>query len=174
MRERSVVEADDERISVMCSYTIERFEAHAHLDRDFEPAVEALKLAKQAGLRTAAVTSKSRRELDFFIARFSGTAYVDAFVCSSEVPNGKPAPDSALLACQKLGVSPKDAAFIGDSVFDIRCAVAAGVLPIAVGYGAATATELAREGAEVVLDTPESLRDWVLTKICQPSCLEKN
>src|SRR5437870_5061550 len=44
----------DERIL----YTIGRYEAHAHLEQEFEPAIRALHLARESGKRTALITSK--------------------------------------------------------------------------------------------------------------------
>ncbi len=47
----------------------------------------------------------------------------------------KPDPDPVLLAVERLGGTPADAAYVGDSPFDIGAAKAAGVFSIAVGLG---------------------------------------
>jgi pyrophosphatase PpaX len=47
----------------------------------------------------------------------------------------KPDPDPVLAALRKLGAEPSEAAYVGDSPFDIRAAKAAGVFAVAVGWG---------------------------------------
>jgi HAD superfamily hydrolase (TIGR01509 family) len=44
---------------------------------------------------------------------------------SDRVPHAKPAPDLVLLACRELGVSPLEAALVGDSRYDREAARAA-------------------------------------------------
>ena len=47
----------------------------------------------------------------------------------------KPDPEPALLALDKLGVAPAEAAFIGDAAVDIACGKAAGMTTIGVSWG---------------------------------------
>ncbi|RYG42746.1 HAD family hydrolase [bacterium] len=156
----SVMDPTAEEIDAMSRYAIGRFEDLAHLEREFAPAVETLRLAKMAGLQTALVTSKSRVELDTFFRRFEAAHLVDAAVCASDVTHPKPDPESARLACERLGVRPEEAAMVGDSVYDLRCAREAGLTAIAVGYGAASVDTLRAESPDLLFDTPEALLEW--------------
>ncbi|RYG32334.1 HAD family hydrolase, partial [bacterium] len=72
----SVMAPTAEEIDAMSRYAIGRFEDLAHLEKEFAPAVETLRLAKMAGLQTALVTSKSRVELDAFFRRFEAAHLV--------------------------------------------------------------------------------------------------
>jgi HAD superfamily hydrolase (TIGR01509 family) len=77
----------------------------------------------------------------------------------SSVANAKPAPDLLLLAAAQLGVDPARTWYVGDSTWDMRAALAAGMTPIAVLAGAAVdAAALRAAGASVVLDTLDDLR----------------
>lgn len=150
-----------DQLDQMSRYAIERFDAYKSLATLFEPAVDALRLCKQRGLKTALVTSKSRTEVDGFLPTFDARDSVDTVVCASDVVHPKPAPDSALLACERLGVSPSRALMVGDSIYDLRCARAAGIGAVAVAYGASDAPTLLAEQPLLLLSTPEALYAWV-------------
>jgi HAD superfamily hydrolase (TIGR01549 family) len=51
----------------------------------------------------------------------------DVFIGADEVPEGKPAPDMILIACEKVGVNPNDAIYVGDETEDVESGVLAGV-----------------------------------------------
>lgn len=153
---------------------LESYEAHSDLEKAFPAALEALKLCFENGLATCLVTSRNSIELHRFLSRFTHTPYVTTSICSSDVLAPKPAPDSAFLACTRLGVRPEEAFFIGDSLFDIRCAKAAGVPSVAVAYGASTAQTLAAEHPDLLFETPEALLAWVHEAFETASCHAKN
>jgi HAD superfamily hydrolase (TIGR01509 family) len=159
----------DEQLIEMIEYTISRYELYADRERLFVPAIETLRLCKQMGLGTALVTSKNDHELALFLNRFPGADSVDVTVCASDVNHPKPAPDSALLALSKLKVSPNRAVFIGDSIYDMRCARAAGVAQVAVGYGSATQLALCAEHPDCFIESPDALLEWA-----QQSFLNRN
>ena len=157
-------------LDAMVAECIERIEAYAHLETAFGPAVETLALARERGLGTALVTSKSAPEIVPFLERFSGADHVDTVVCASDVFNPKPDPEAARLACDRLGVEPHQAAMIGDSVYDLRCARDAGVMAIAVAYGAGAREALAAEDPDLTFDTPEALLAWAHTALPDLKC----
>lgn len=153
--------ANDEELDAMCAFTIARFGDYESLETEFHEAVEALMFAKTSGLATALVTSKSRPELNRFQLRFSAWHAVDIAVCSSDVSAPKPHPESAILACERLSIRPEEACFVGDSIYDIRCAKAAGVPVVAVSYGAGPRHALEAEQPDLILDSPRQLREWI-------------
>ncbi len=149
------------RVLEMTEFAISRFAANKAQEREYGPSVDALRRAKLFGLSTALVTSKTRQELDLFLSEFTGAPAVDTAVCASDIVNPKPDPESALLACERLGVLPERALFVGDSAYDMRCARAAGCTSIAVSYGSAPRAVLEAERPDVLLETPESLLAWI-------------
>lgn len=73
-------------------------------------------------------------------------------VDGSQVRVAKPEPDLLLQSAAVLEVRPSRCWYVGDSVWDVRAAIAAGMTPIAVLAGsAASATELRSEGAAAVV-----------------------
>ena len=61
--------------------------------------------------------------------------YFDVVVGADDTERHKPDPEPILLALERLGAAPEDAAYVGDSPFDIRAAKAAGVAAIGVTWG---------------------------------------
>ena len=70
----------------------------------------------------------------------------------SHVEHAKPAPDLLLLAAHKLETQPADCWYVGDSIWDMRAANAAGMIGVAVPYGAATKSDLVEAGADSVTE----------------------
>ncbi len=136
------------------------YESHQHLEQVIPEAIEALKEAKRAGMRIALVTSKNRLELETFLPRLNVNGWVDAVVSSSDVARPKPAPDSVLVALERLGASPSEAIFVGDTVYDIQCAREAGVRVIAVGWGAHPVEMLRAEHPDWLFEEPAQLREF--------------
>jgi HAD superfamily hydrolase (TIGR01509 family) len=150
-----------EQIQEMTEFAIQRFAANKAMEREFAPSVLAMQRCRAMGLKTALVTSKSQPELDLFLSEFSGADAVDTAVCACHVVHPKPDPESASLACARLGVSPERSVFVGDSIFDVRCARSAGCFSIAVAYGSGDPDALRAEHPDVLLDTPDALLAWV-------------
>jgi pyrophosphatase PpaX len=150
----------DEQLREMTDYTLSRYDAYLDGEKLIDPAIATLLLFKSMGLKTGLVTSKNQQELTDFLERFPASEAVDTAVCASHVSNPKPAPDSALLAISKLGVNADRTVLIGDSIYDMRCARAAGIAQIAVGYGAATQEALLAENPDLYIDSPDALYAW--------------
>jgi len=83
-------------------------------------------------------------------------------VDGSHVEHAKPAPDLLILAAEKLKTRPNACWYIGDSTWDMRAAIAAGMVGVGVAYGAASDSELLSAGADVVTtlgDVESDLRE---------------
>ena len=88
-------------------------------------------------------------------------------VCPDHVEHSKPAPDMLLLACEKIGVQPQEALFIGDDERDIEAGRAAGCRTAAVTYGYIHPEDNPRNwGADVVVDHPLELRAVLDRALC--------
>jgi len=160
MRMFTATELSETDVEARSIFTIERFQDHAHLEQEFEASIELLHFVKEHGLKTALVTSKSAPEIANFEKRFSWVQNVDTVVCASDVQHPKPDPESAYLACERLGVRPHQAIFIGDSVFDMQCAHNAGAASIAVAYGSGKKDALLQEKPDLLFDSAEDLLAW--------------
>jgi HAD superfamily hydrolase (TIGR01509 family) len=163
----------ESQVAEMSQYTLGRYEFHRHAEKRFDPAVEALQLCHESGVKTALVTSKNKDELAAFLPNFTGALFIHESVCASDVSHPKPDPESALLACKRLGIEPSRAIMVGDSVFDLRCARGAGLSCIAVAYGAGSREALLAERPDELFDTPEELLAWAKSAFLQTSCAER-
>ena len=164
----------DAELSSRIEFTIGRFEHHKALETTFPAAIETLRAVHRSGRKTALVTSKSGPELQLFLERFEAKDAVDITVCASDVVHPKPDPESAFLACERLGVAPEETLFIGDSIYDLRCARGAGCTPIGVAYGSTPLPILADESPAELFETPEALLAWAEQGLLQPTCPERS
>jgi len=167
-------EPTPQEIGEMTSFAIRRFEEYEEHERLFPAAVETLRLCHRQGLGTALVTSKTTPELEGFMRRFEAADSVKITVCASDVISPKPHPESALRACELLGVPPSRAVMIGDSIYDIRCAKDAGVASVGVAYGAGLRDDLRKEQPDLLLDKPEELLAWAQSAFLETTCRERS
>ncbi|PWI06959.1 hypothetical protein DIZ27_30750 [Streptomyces sp. NWU339] len=119
----------------------------------FPGVPELLEGLRREGRPLAIVTSKIRASAEELLEPAGLTGHFGAIVCHGMAPRGKPHPDLALLAAQRLGRAPEECLVVGDAVDDMRMARAAGMGAIGVSYGVATAGQLLGAGAQVVSET---------------------
>jgi phosphoglycolate phosphatase len=112
---------------------------------------EVLHGLRRDGRQLAIVTSKVETSAREILAAAGMVNRFDVIVCHGMAPRGKPFPDLALLAAKLLDRSPEQCVVVGDSVDDVRMAVAAGMRAVGVGYGVATPDQLGAAGADVVV-----------------------
>ena len=106
------------------------------------------------GLRQACVSNSGRRVVEANL-RHLGSPHFAFGVSRNDVVNGKPAPDSYLLAAKRLGVPPEACAVIEDSPTGARAGKAAGMLTIAWPQH----PHLLFEAADHIVEDPAAL-DW--------------
>jgi pyrophosphatase PpaX len=132
-----------------------------HADLQAFPGVEDL-LAELTGQgrKLGIVTSKRRRTVDLAFAVLPIERFFDVVVTSGDTQRHKPYPDPVLLALEQLDARADDAAFVGDSPFDVCAGKAAGVFTVAVSWGGLhNEDRLVEAGADVVVHSPEDLLD---------------
>ena len=79
------------------------------------------------------VSSRIREGIDQFFD-FSGLgALFDVAIGYEDSEGHKPHPDPLLVACDRLGIAPHEAVYVGDAPTDFACATAAGTHFIAFG-----------------------------------------
>ncbi|HUG49188.1 MAG TPA: HAD family phosphatase [Candidatus Limnocylindria bacterium] len=127
-------------------------EIYSELNRDPQPlpgARQLLLALDEAGFTWAIATSSRPEQV---------MASVDALrlprrphiTDGSHVQHAKPAPDLLLHAARELGLRPAECWYVGDSVWDVLAARAAGLPAVAVTSGSTSAEELRGAGADAV------------------------
>lgn len=101
-----------------------------------------------------AVTGKSRRGLDS-VREAHGFKFV-ASRTADDCPS-KPHPAMVTECCDETGMRPSDTLVIGDAIYDMQMAKAAGATAIGVSWGYASVEELKAAGADVIVDHPSEI-----------------
>lgn len=124
---------------------------------------ELLTTLQGEGIRMAVVSNKQECDVEALRRLFFADTVTLAV---GDVPGRprKPAPDGVMLAMERLGVTPEETWFVGDSEVDVATAQNAGLRCIAVTWGFRDAPELATAGAEILVDTPEQAAEYILGK----------
>jgi pyrophosphatase PpaX len=117
---------------------------------------DVLTTLKAEGRRLGIVTAKRRVTVDLAFARLPIERFFDVVVGGDETERHKPDPEPLLLALDRLGAEPTDAAYVGDSPFDMQAARAAGLYAVGVSWGRIHERD-ALGAADVVVDRAEEL-----------------
>lgn len=134
-------------------------EIYGVLNRDPRPLPGARDLLLDLGGRGVpwAIATSSRSEQVAASVEALRLPRTPTIVDGSRVERAKPAPDLLLVAAAELGVEPAEAWCVGDSTWDMRAAVAAGMVAIGVTTGAADARALKDAGAQMTFSSLEEL-----------------
>ena len=130
-----------------------------HDELEAFPGVEELvrQLAHE-GRKLGIVTAKGRQTVDLAFAVIPLEPYFDVVVTADMTRRHKPDPEPVLTALELLGSDPAEAAFVGDSPYDVASGKAAGVFTVAVSWGKIHPAErLLDAGADVLVHSPEEL-----------------
>jgi pyrophosphatase PpaX len=111
---------------------------------------------KDEGRRLGIVSAKRRATVALAFAQVEIGHLFDVVLGGDDTVNQKPSPDPLLNALRLLEAEPADAAYVGDSPFDMQAAKAAGVHAVGVTWGGIHGRE-ALGDADVVADAPEEL-----------------
>jgi pyrophosphatase PpaX len=124
----------------------------------FEGVEQVLATLKEEGRGLGIVTAKRRKTVELAFAVLPLERYFDAVVTSDMTERHKPDPAPVLAALELLGSDPSEAAFVGDSPFDVGAGRAAGVFTVAVAWGNIHPVEALLE-ADTLVETPQQLLD---------------
>jgi phosphoglycolate phosphatase len=126
----------------------------------FPGAAAALENLRSQGYLLAVATGKARRGLDRALADTGCTDFFHASRCADEVKS-KPHPQMLLEIMAQLAVPAHATLMIGDTDYDMKMAVDAGVPALAVSYGVHPATRLQRHRPLACLDAITELVPWL-------------
>ena len=141
-------------------YRVRNQALHAELEPC--PGVpEALARLKAEGRRLGIVTAKRREVAALSLSRLPANGVTfDVVVGADETALHKPHPEPILFALEALGTAPEQAAYVGDSPFDVGAAKAAGTFAVAVTWGGMHPLEATlAEGPDAVVSTAQELLD---------------
>jgi HAD superfamily hydrolase (TIGR01509 family) len=150
-------EETEERIDKLHSEIYAELQEYGH---PLPGAKELISSLRERGYEVWFVTSAKDEELEHHMQELEAEGRISGVVNSSAVENPKPAPDIFELALQKAGASPDETVAVGDAVWDVEAADAAGIRTVAVLTGGAfSRQELEEAGAVAVYEDCAELLD---------------
>ncbi|MEX0850242.1 MAG: HAD-IA family hydrolase [Gaiellaceae bacterium] len=125
----------------------------------FEGMIDLLPRLRAEGRRLGIVTAKRHRTVALAFDRFPWLAeQFEVVIAHEDTDRHKPEADPVLAALERLSAEPPQAAYVGDSPFDIQAAKAAGVFAVGVAWGGIHSDErLLWEEPDAFVRSPEEL-----------------
>lgn len=145
-----------------------RFKEHYALhcaDRTapYDGIIALLEALRARGIKTTVVSNKADFAVKELCSRYFD-GLLDEAIGEREGIKIKPAPDSVNEVLSRLGVSPENAVYIGDSDVDIQTAKNACMDCISVCWGFRSKDFLHENGAEVIAERPEQLLEMIVSE----------
>jgi len=119
-------------------------------------ARELLQELRRRSHKVVLASSAKPEELEHYLDLLDGRDLADGWTTSADVRATKPAPDLVLAALERAG-HPQNAVMIGDSTWDVKAAMNAGVETLAVMSGGFCEEELQAAGAVAVFESVAGL-----------------
>ncbi len=111
-----------------------------------------------AGIPQAIVTTKGEQEAIQLLNDLGVLELFETVVGDDDVRPLKPDPAPVVAACGRLGLRPSAATMVGDTVYDIAAAKAAGARAVGVLWGHGDANSHRSAGADRIVQDVEELR----------------
>jgi pyrophosphatase PpaX len=149
---------DPARIQELTAAYTDAYERdHDRLVTVFPGVLEMLAALAARGIKPGVVTSKRRRSTALAIERLGLAPYIAAAVSADDVAAPKPAADPLVEALRRLGGDAGAACMVGDGVFDMQAARAAGLVSVAALWGTREREALLASGPDYVAARPEEI-----------------
>ncbi|MGQ9566218.1 MAG: HAD family hydrolase [Candidatus Bathyarchaeales archaeon] len=130
----------------------ERYEIQAAKHTDTLPGVNsALKLLKKMQLKLGLFTINSSLAAGYLLEKLKLKQFFDAIVTRDSVEMVKPNPQHLTVVLRELGVKPKEAIIVGDSVLDMKSATELKTIGVGIPTGISTQQALIQAGATYII-----------------------
>lgn len=140
----------DTPVEVLLAERRERYAARVREESPVRPGARELVVGVvDAGRQVAIVTGAQRPDVRLVLDGIPEGRHFEVIVTVEDVQRGKPHPEGFLLAADKLGIDPRAALVLEDSVAGVRAGLAAGMTVVGLA-GTSDEATLAAEGVTVV------------------------
>lgn len=139
---------------------IKNLNAHADMVTIFPEIAQTLNQLQSSGYKLGIVTSKLRQEFESDFPRFGLSGYFETVVCADDTLEHKPLPAPMYKYMEISKTASHELLYIGDSIYDMKCALGAAVDFALAGWGAKTQID-----AATILTSPADLLDFVSRQI---------
>ena len=145
---RAYAANDDEVALLLARYRRYQNEHHDRLTRCYDDVPDVIAALADRGHQMAVVTSKASPIAHQSLAFVGLDHFFPVVVGYDDTARHKPDPEPVRVALSRLGVSPDDAVFVGDSPHDILAGNGADVMTIAALWGPFDRETLADAGPD--------------------------
>lgn len=146
------------------TYIEHNLEVHDRLVRAYPGVNAVVERLHDAGTPLAVVTSKRRRGAEKGLAALGLAGHFGVLVGADDVERPKPDPQPVELALAGLGnPTPTRVAFVGDATHDLHAGQAAGVVTVAVSWGAGVLDELRAAKPDHLVQSADELAAALFT-----------
>jgi len=120
-------------------------------------ALKVLESLRSMNIMVAVATNSCRKASLLTLQKCGMLAYIHAVVTRDDVERIKPANDLLKRALDLLGVSPEEAVYVGDTVYDIEAAKSMGMKSVTVLGGAHPESMLAEKKPDFIIKSLSEL-----------------
>ncbi len=135
----------------LADYMVEYTQLHAAVTQPFPGIIDALQQLKQRGLRLGMVTGKGPLSAAVSMEYLGLGPYIDPIVYGDARKPNKP--EGMFQVLSTWGIAPDEAAYVGDTPYDMLSAQQAGVIPISAAWAATNTIEIGRANGTVKVFT---------------------
>lgn len=138
-------------------------QTYLHCDTCYDGIFEALTALKNRGYTLAVLSNKQ----DVYVKGLVRALFPEGLIAYAEGQTEKPKkpdPTVPLEIAHRLGFSPAETAFLGDSEVDIKTALNAGMMAVGCAWGYRDPALLVETGAHVLLENPLEIAElfsWI-------------
>ena len=121
----------DDVIACYRNYQVEKFNKEVKL---FETVIETLEYLKNNNIKMGIATSRLRNSTWEAIDKLNIKKYFDAVITADDVKKHKPDKEPLIKTLELLNSKTENTLYVGDSKFDMECAINSNVTPILCGW----------------------------------------
>ncbi|MDD4781491.1 MAG: HAD-IA family hydrolase [Tissierellia bacterium] len=138
-------------------YQVDRFNSEVTL---YDNVPEILDYLKKRKIKLGIVTSRLKNSTVTAIKNFNIDKYFDVIITADDTEKHKPHKEPLMMALNVLNSKPEETYYVGDSKFDMECAINAGATPILAGWQVNSKELIEKYNIKYVLENM-----WDLTKL---------
>lgn len=133
---------------------------HRHYPNLFDGIIETLEYLKNNGFKIAMVTGKGSHSAEISLKYYGIDKYFDYVETGS--PDGSIKPEGMKKILQRWGITPENAAYVGDNPQDIIDSKEVGVLPIGVSWASTGDHSLLEaQNPHIIFSKISDFKEWV-------------
>lgn len=165
--QKTAIDAEKQAVILKTLHELYQSNIAVHSDY-FTGMAETLDLIEKKDMKWGVVTNKLERFTRPLMAAFKLTSRAACIISGDTAEKPKPYPEPMLAACRQADVKPEECVYIGDAVHDIAAGKNAGMKTMAALYGyLKPADEPASWGADVLIESPFQIYDWIGSLSCR-------